>query len=286
MKRTLTRLAALSLAALIFSAAPALAEEDVQSSATQNAGSGSGSFADAASSARPEDAYVGVQVDPDRVSEGDTLSFGYYEQNGDRQRLQEPIKWIVLEKKDGMFLLLSGSGLDTGAYNDEKVRADWSESSLRQWLNTDFLNMAFTPEEQESIIETAIVTPGGSFRSPVTKEKIKIAEAPDTKDKVFLLSVSEVQEYFPKASQRRSKNNGYLRGMPLDVKPYPAGNTKDDFRYGNWWLRDIRADKGINCGFHVKSDGSIASAGQINLVRYVIRPAIWVDQDALFYNEN
>lgn len=229
------------------------------------------SFTGQAVSARAEQspAYSAAAV-------GDIVYFGRYAQRR-YSHGGEPIAWIVLDEKDGRLLLISRPGLETGPYNSEKQRATWAESSLRTWLNQDFLSTAFSQEEQAAIRETTVVTPGGSFKSPATGEKISIASSPDTQDKVFLLSVSEAAEYLTNTGLRRARNSEYLLNKPERKMPYPSEEDACDFTFGNWWLRDVRADKGIQSGFHIKSNGKIASAGQINLERYVIRPAIWVD---------
>jgi hypothetical protein len=216
------------------------------------------------------------------VMVGDTVYFGSYVQSAGCGENGEPIAWTVLDIKDGKVLLLSQTGLETGPYNSKKQRATWAVCSLRQWLNSDFVYAAFTPEEQCGIMITNVTTPGGCFISPATGESITIAESPDTRDMVFLLSVDEVEAYMPDECMRMSENNSYLLDKPESSLPYPAEGDSCDFTYGNWWLRDVRTDKGINCAFHVKSYGKIASAGQINLKRYVIRPAMWVDENYPF----
>lgn len=217
---------------------------------------------------------------------GSTIYFGNYEQGNGCGGEQSPIAWTVLDKRDGMLLLISNTGLETGPYNSKKQRATWAESSIRDWLNCDFLMQAFSFEEQCAIMGTTVSTPAGCFISPTTGEEIQIVECPDTEDMIFLLSVNEVEQYFPDESQRMIENNAYLLDKPESTMPYPAEGNACDFTYGNWWLRDVRVGKGINCAFHVKAYGKIASAGQINLKRYVIRPAMWVDANYPFTVDN
>lgn len=218
---------------------------------------------------------------------GDTVYFGQYEQGSGCAGEQSPIEWTVLDERDGRLLLVSMAGLETGPFNSKKQRATWEQSSIRAWLNCDFIAQAFSEEEQGAIMETTVSTPAGCFISPATGEEIQIAQCPDTEDLVFLLSVNEVEQYFPEECQRMIENNPYLLDKPESTMPYPAEGDACDFTYGNWWLRDVRSDKGINCAFHVKAYGKIASAGQINLKRYVIRPAMWVDANYPFeVNEN
>ena len=209
---------------------------------------------------------------------GEIVCFGMYEQDASTPGEKTPIEWVVLDKVEGKLLLLAKSGLETGAYNSKKKRATWAECSLRTWLNDTFFQEAFSPVERTCILSTTVVTPSGCFVSPATGETIEIAASGDTQDRVFLLNVNEVETYFPEESQRMVPNHSYLFNKPMESLPYPAENTGDDYAYGNWWLRDVRADKGVSCVFHVKSYGRLASAAQINLKRYVIRPAMWVDE--------
>ncbi len=217
-----------------------------------------------------------AQSTEELVSIGDTVCFGLYQPDDVSDSEAAPIEWIVLDRLDGKLLLISKDGIETGPYNSEKVRVTWAESSLRTWLNFDFVLLAFEYEEYCAIAETVVTTPAGSFKSPATGEKIKIAASEDTNDLVFLLSVAEVQKYFPQTNHRMAKNSEYLLDRPEETMPYPAEGDACDFTYSNWWLRDVRKDNGIKSGFHVKSNGNIASAGQVNLKRYVIRPALWV----------
>ena len=82
------------------------------------------------------------------------LTFGKYEQDNNPDNGPEEIEWIVLEEHDGNLLLLSRYGLDAVPYNDEGAETTWEESTLRSWMNSDFLETAFTPEEQSAILVT------------------------------------------------------------------------------------------------------------------------------------
>ena len=81
------------------------------------------------------------------------VEFGRYysEEDGSARN----IEWIVLDKeKDGTLLLMSKYILECLPYNAERKDVTWETSTLRQWLNSDFIKMAFTHEEQERLIET------------------------------------------------------------------------------------------------------------------------------------
>ena len=92
---------------------------------------------------------------PYRAAEkGSIVSFGHFEQDNDLSNGPEPIQWIVLDKIDGHLLLLSASCLKGMAYNTAAFTpVTWETSSLRAWLNEDFLSSAFT-EEEKALIPT------------------------------------------------------------------------------------------------------------------------------------
>ena len=87
---------------------------------------------------------------------------GTYEQDNNLENGPEPIEWIILdvvsEKKPGAktathkALLLSAYALDAQPYNTNYTPITWKQSTLRTWLNDDFLNTAFSEEEQAIIM--------------------------------------------------------------------------------------------------------------------------------------
>ena len=94
-------------------------------------------------------------------------------------------------------------------YNEEGVT--WENSSIRKWLNNDFYEAAFTDEEKAAIVESTLVN--------------KIDDENDesyTVDKVFLLSLSEVEKYY---------------GIGKDKHAYERVCCFDDDIISSWWLR-------------------------------------------------
>lgn len=114
---------------------------------------------------------------------GDTVIFGKYEQNAYTADGKEDIEWIILDEDGSKKLLISKYGLDCVMYNDEWTEVTWATSSVRTWLNSTFLNTAFSDDEQKLIVTTHLTT------SDNTKARTK--GGADTEDKVFFLSVDE-----------------------------------------------------------------------------------------------
>ena len=129
------------------------------------------------------------------LKEGDVFYFGSYEQDNNTANGSEMIEWIVL-KKDGMKLfLVSKYILDTHAYSTSgSVSTTWETSLLREWMNGEFLNNAFTADEQEYIQLTRITFGTGKNHS---------------EDRVFLLDESQVKEYFVSNEDRQCRATEY-----------------------------------------------------------------------------
>ena len=71
---------------------------------------------------------------------GSRVRFGRYPQNSDTP---EPILWIVLGFRETKALLISESILDCQPFHQEGETVTWKYSTLRAWLNYDFLQTAF-----------------------------------------------------------------------------------------------------------------------------------------------
>lgn len=74
----------------------------------------------------------------------EVVKFGKY--NG------KPVKWVVLEKKEGKALLLCKNVLTELPFGAEKGVSLWEKSQIRKWLNEEFYNTAFSTEEKGKII--------------------------------------------------------------------------------------------------------------------------------------
>lgn len=88
--------------------------------------------------------YVPEKIKASKV--GDSVFFGSYEQDNDKSNGKENIEWLILEVKDGKALLFSKYALDLlvySKYSSFDGYSSWEDSSLRRWLNDDFVNSAF-----------------------------------------------------------------------------------------------------------------------------------------------
>ncbi len=183
---------------------------------------------------------------------GDIVGFGRYEQDNSKKNGAENIEWIVLNKDGDFIFLISRYILDQHRYHDTFTATSWDRCDLREWLNNDFLDTAFTEEEQAIIANNYIENDGKSE---------------DTYDKVFLLSVEEALDYFETDKERRAEPTEYA----LKKGVYCAY----DKPYGWWWLRS-RANYDSYAAFIDTSGKNHTGGEDVSKKNIGIRPCIWV----------
>jgi len=86
-----------------------------------------------------------------QANEGDYVIFGKYEQDGNTSNGKEAIEWLVLSKSDTVISVLSKYALECLPYHTINEKVTWKTCSLRQWLNNDFMDAAFSAEEKAKI---------------------------------------------------------------------------------------------------------------------------------------
>ena len=181
---------------------------------------------------------------------GETIVFGNY--GG------VPIRWTVLDIIDGKKLLISEEALDCRRYNDTFTAVTWETCTLRKWLNSDFLNEAFSPRERERIAETVIQNPDNP--------KYKTKGGNDTKDKVFLLSIREARKYFEDDNDRVCRASGRAK---------KDGACTDSHGSCWWWLRSPGDIQGSAA--HVDNYGYVYSDGGVYGGYNAVRPAFFLN---------
>ena len=138
---------------------------------------------------------------------GGVVTFGRYEQDGNEENGLEEIEWIVLDVEDGRSLLISRYALDTVPYHTENINITWEKCFLRSWLNSDFLQTAFSDTEQSLILEAEVDnSQKQGFRRWNNWKKTKGGK--DTEDRIFLLSYLEANQYLGVTWQGEENSSG------------------------------------------------------------------------------
>lgn len=156
---------------------------------------------------------------------GDEVLFGnYFDYDNNGELFFPLIKWIVLDKSEFDYLLITKNIIDTKKYSLTKRSVTWEDSYIRNFLNNEFYDVAFNEFEKDQIYEEYTInldhrkykTPGGNL----------------TKDKVFLLSIDEIKKYFVDNFTFKCSGTKYAIKNGLWTSQYDILE-----KHSVWWLR-------------------------------------------------
>lgn len=203
-------------------------------------------------------------TDSTGVTTWDCVYFGNYYQSDATGTTKEPIKWRVLSVDGDDAFLLADQNLDAKPYSTSYTSVTWETCTLRSWLNgygasdnvegTDysgdnFLDTAFTAEEQAAIRRTTVVNE--AYQG--------IESGNDTTDQVYLLSIAEASnasygfnsEFQTESKTREAKNTVYAKSQGAW-----APESEEYEGDGCWWLRSPGSLSGYASGVSSHGWGS------------------------------
>ncbi len=205
----------------------------------------------------PEPTPAPRKVDP-MYAVGSVITFGTYEQDivTEKKRfkkpvttfVRKPIEWIVLANEGDRVLLISKYILDCQEGHFAKyARVSWENCSLRQWLNSTFLNDAFDSDEQARII---------------AKDQ-KSDKVVDTTEQVFCLNIEEMYQYFASDAARATTETPVAEARGCN---------------GIYWLRmhDFAGDRAPIA----YSSGDTRITGLSLYTNLGVRPALWLNLES------
>lgn len=232
------------------------------------------------------------------VDSADVISFGLYPNYDISGIIDEPLKWVVIDKQNGKALIMTKDIIDYQLFSDSDD-IEWKDTRIRKWLNEDFINKAFSDDEKNKILDTKL---NNNYKYSWSKlnsdsDTYEVYKAEDTIDKVFLLSTDEIIKYFYNNNYNINIADSSCENKNLSTKPTSyASNIKDNnygtisistnekkWNYGNsgWALRSM--SKLINNEYESGALGldEVMSSGRVGTSRvlnhyYGIRPAMWV----------
>ena len=153
----------------------------------------------------------------------------------------QKITWKILGKSKQKALIISNDIICNKPYNTLSGNTFWKNSSLRSWLNNEFLNEYFNEDERTRIIPF-MPKDKGTDNSEFSRRGIPEG------DKVFLLSKDEALRFF--------KDN--------------AARTLDSW----WWLRS--SGNKPEYAAYIRSNGVINNEGADTYYIGGVRPAMWI----------
>lgn len=195
----------------------------------------------------------------DGVSTWDCIYFGNYWQNdtngdgkADQNDEKEPIKWRVLSVDGDDAFLIADQNLDAAKQDGGK----WESSIMRQYLNSDFLDDAFSKAEQNFIQDTVVKVDSKNyyFSKALNTQQ-------ETIDKVYLLSIDEARnekygfkDEVGSSILRCASNTNYANDNLTYT--YFGGDNNFATGKGYWLLRTVGHDstKHLSC---IAADGRI-----------------------------
>lgn len=198
----------------------------------------------------------------------------------------EPIKWRILEQKEGRVFLICDVAIDSQAYNnvveytdEERYNGDdnvpvgtyannYKYSSIREWLNNSFYNTAFSEKQKQSIALTEI--DNSQTSTGYSSENRYVCE--NTYDKVFLPSRAEVinENYGFNAV---GNDDGLRKRAGTDyMKSQRFGTTEGDIR----WLLRTPGESIYYPITVVGPSGDISAQEVIDCTVLCVVPALWL----------
>ena len=190
----------------------------------------------------------------------------------------EPLKWRVL---DSTGLVICEKIIDSQAYNNYWLKYDnkngdsyddyygnpsktyyannYANSSIREWLNDDFYNTAFTSSEKNKIKTTTL--DNSAYSGYYSKY-----DSASTNDKVFLLSTYEAtnSNYFEYYTARKAQSSNYAKCQGLYVH---IENKR------SYW--HLRSASDASCfAFSIDYDGYVGDHYGIGYTAGGVRPAL------------
>ncbi len=188
---------------------------------------------------------------------------------------QEPIKWRVLSiNEDGSdAFLMADRVIDVAQYyHDGSMEITWEKSDVRQWLNGEFMEMSFTPDEQEAMKTTNVTTPDNQWS--------KEPGGNDTKDKIYLPSIEEMLD--PVYGFSSDVAEGSTRKITVTDYADKGGTPcKPADGFMSYWLRSPGTRRGCPAQVGDWGEGKIQTESSVMLEKassYLgIRPVLHVD---------
>lgn len=198
------------------------------------------------------------------ASVGDYVFLGEYEQDNNPENGKEKVDWIVLAKEDSGILLISKYALDCKPYNTSYKEVTWETCSIREWLNESFLNNTFNSYELRLIQSTNV----SADKNPV----YDLSPGKTTTDKVFLLSIDEVNKYYQSGEAKCAATDyAIAQGASTSV-----GHSVDGRAACRWWLRTPGGS--LAYAALIAFEGAPIYYGtEVNYTYGAVRPAVWVN---------
>lgn len=197
---------------------------------------------------------------------GDEIVFGTYPQTAEGRRAD--IEWIILhiDRENHHIMLLSKYALERKVFHDINENISWADSTLRFWLNNEFIDEAFSGSEQKALLtHSTEARDNWEFGTPGGVE---------TDNKVYLLDLKNFDDLLTDKQE-------IAQCMPTEYAIKQGAEVNGD--YCNWWLRSPGEFQ--NYAAIVDTNGGFINSGRgVTNDTICVRPVIWIDISVLDKN--
>lgn len=213
------------------------------------------------------------KVSNPRITEDNTIWdciwFGNYYQNDSTKK--EPIKWRVLSVDGNDAFVWADKILDCKRYHNFHEAVTWDDCELREWLNNDFLDTAFSTSEISAIKMTKVINDGNVDWNMEASD--------DTYDKIYLLSITEAKNASYGFSTNYKENDMGRRGLPTPYSIEKGIYVSTHEEWPGWsstWLRSPGRNSS-EAAYISYSGYIIEGGGWVNNYQTGIRPVMHID---------
>lgn len=195
-----------------------------------------------------------------RNSNAAYITFGAYPS---MTNTASPLEWQIIARQQNFVMLITKNIIDTVQFSTDKD-VMWSTSYLRFWLNNDFFNIAFAPQ-QATMIPCAQILNQKNNMFGWTEDEV-------TSDRVFCLSIQEAMALFKSDNERQSVPTEYAYSRGVKTGNYSIAGAK-------WWLRSPGS---ASCAACVIETGFVNQYGCLQKeIGIGVRPVIYLPASAV-----
>ena len=195
-----------------------------------------------------------------RIDEMQNISFAHYWQPDEEQQWAYDIEWKAIKSINGAVLLVSKEGLYCKPL-DIRGGENWKDSSLRKWLNEEWIQNSFRYGHENLVVPVSSDTPlEVPSLVPYSMPKEGFREKREGEDYVFLLSVEEIKELLPESSYCLEPH--WIADRSSIKNPH----------FVKWWTRTEKSTDN-NC----ISEAGLDMHCDPDAENVFVRPALWLD---------
>jgi len=195
--------------------------------------------------------------------------------------------WIVLDVQDRRALLLSYFVLEEKFYHrlssvhrmmwykgveyNPNIGVTWETCLMRRYLNREFHDTHFSDEEKQRILTVAIKNSDNPWYSTTGGN--------NTRDKLFLLSIDEVLEYFGDSGKLANETLADVNSGEICDQYDSARVAYNTHGFPATWALRTPGASNDEVAFIADDDylsGSLCVTGREIRESFGIRPAMWV----------